>query len=159
MSAKGKLAICGFSKTLHTEWCKADLFSLNIASAFIHTSNMPRRGILLKLSYMMSRKSLFCNTNLSCLSGTGLQTPHLHHWGVFWGGWDSSGTSTVEFRLSLPLLSNVSNSLFFSKLWLETYCAESLKKCNSQGVSYFIRKNTDFDRHNNIDEVFMAQPN
>ena len=31
----------------------------------------------------------------------------------------------------------------------------SLKKCNSQGVSYFIKKNTDFDRQkilNNIDE-------
>ena len=35
---------------------------------------------------------------------------------------------------------------------METYYAESLQKCNSQGVSYFIRKNTDFDRQNNIDE-------
>ena len=54
----------------------------------------------------------------SCLSRTGLQTPHLHHWGVFWGGWGFSGTSSVEFRaksrLSLPLLSNLSNSHFFS---------------------------------------------
>ena len=72
MSPKGKLAICGFCKTLHTEWSKADLFILNIASAFTHTSNMPRRGILLKISYMMSRKSLFCNTNYSSWSGTGL---------------------------------------------------------------------------------------
>ena len=72
MSPKGKLAICGFCKTLRTEWSKADLFILNITSAFTHTSNMPRRGILLKISYVMSRKSLFCNTNYSCWSGTGL---------------------------------------------------------------------------------------
>ena len=45
MSPKGKLAICGFSKILHTEWWKADLFSLNIAAAFTHSSNMPKRGI------------------------------------------------------------------------------------------------------------------
>ena len=80
----------------------------------------------------------------SCSSGTGLQTPHLQHWGVFWGGWGSSGTSSVEFRaksrLSLPLLSNVSNSLFFETGNI------SLKKCNSQGGSYFITKNTDFGR-------------
>ena len=68
MSAKGKLAICGFSKTLHTEWCEADLFSLNIASAFIHTSNMPRRGIQLKISYRVSQKFVpIISCTISCI--------------------------------------------------------------------------------------------
>ena len=103
-----KLSIQNGRKLISLAWISLQLVK--------DTSNMPRRGILLKLSYMLSRKAPFLQHKSSCLSGTGLQTPHLHHWGVFWGGWDSSGTSSVEFRLSLPLLSNVSNSLFFPNL-------------------------------------------
>ena len=149
MSAKGKLAICGFSKTLHTEWSKADLFSLNIATAFTDTSNMPRRGILLKLSSMMSRKSLFCNTNLrACLAL--VYKPHICTTGECFEVGEILLVPHQNFGYLFPFL--VTWVIFFSKLRLETYYAESLEKCSSQGISYFIRKNTDFDRQNNIDE-------